>query len=126
MKAREAAEAKAKEESVSSSTGINHVALHVTQVLFAAPKRHRNNPVHKTKQLGVAGLFSDVNEVYIYNECDSEASTSGAAPASIVGSEDEEIPPWESLENELEVGNSRCAAAQAFSRKGDDHIPAMP
>ena len=71
-------------------------------------------------------MFSDESEVYIYNESDSEAGTSGAAPASIVESEDEDIPPWESLENELEAGNSICAAAQASTRKGDVHIPAMP
>ena len=27
--------------------------------LFETPKRRHNHPVHKTKQLGIAGLFSD-------------------------------------------------------------------
>ena len=67
MKAREAAEAKAKEESASPSTDINPVALHATPALFAAPKKRHNNPVHKTKQLGIAGLFGDENEVYLYD-----------------------------------------------------------
>lgn len=68
MKAREVAEAKAKEESASSSTSvINPAALHATPALFAAPKRRRNNPVHQTKQLGIAGWFSEESEVYIYD-----------------------------------------------------------
>ena len=64
--------------------------------------------------------------MYIYSESYSEASTSGATPASVIEPEDGDIPPGEPLENDLEVGNSICAAAQAFPRKGDDHIPAMP
>ena len=102
MKAREVAEAKAKEERASSRTSfLNPVALHATPALFAAPKKHRNNPADKTKQLGTAGLFIEKNEVYMYGGSDSEASASGAAPASIIESEDEEVPPWESLEEEL-------------------------
>ena len=172
MKAREVAEAKAREASASSSTSvINPVALpdvvpvpqtfpgdnsfinadtghggpwlsdaewadmreratafanRAIQALFAAPKKRRSNPVHKIKQLGIAGLFSEGNEAYIYDESDSEASTSGAAPASIVESEDEEVPPWVPLEDEREVESSICAAAQASPHKGYDHIPAMP
>ena len=126
MKAREAAEAKAKEESASSSTGIDEVALRATPASFAVQKERRTNPVPETKRLGIAGLFSDENGVYVYNESDSEASTSGAAPASMVESEEEDVPPWEYLENELEVENSICAAARESFQKRDDEIPAMP
>ena len=56
------------------------------------PKERRKNPVQKTKPLGIAGLFSDESEAYVYNGSDSEASTSGAAPASVIESEDEDIP----------------------------------
>ena len=93
MKAREVAEAKAKEESASSSTNvINPVALHAAPALFAAPKKRRDNPVHKTKQLGIAGLFSEESAAYVYGGSDSEACTSGAAPAaSVIESEGEEV-----------------------------------
>ena len=120
MKAREAAEAKAKEESASSSTGVDAVALRATPAPVAVPKERRKNPVQKTKQLGIAGLFSDENGAYIYNESDSEASTSGAAPASVIESEEEDIPPWEYLENELEVENAICAAARGSPQRRDD------
>ena len=93
---------------------------------FAVPKERRTNPVQKTKRLGIAGLFSDGNEVYIYNESDSEASTSGAAPASVVESEDEDVPPWEYLGNELEIENATCAAARGSPQRRDDEIHAMP
>ena len=89
-------------------------------------KECRKNPVPKTKRLGVAGLLSDENEVHVYNESDSEASTSGAAPASVIESEDDDVPPWEYLENELVVENSICAAARESPQKRDDEIPAMP
>ena len=126
MKAREAAAAKAKEESASSSTGINEVALRATRASSAVHKERRKNSFPETKRLGIAGLFSDENEVYVYNESDSEASTSGAAPASVIESEDDDVPPWEYLENELEVENSICAAARESLQKRDDEIPAMP
>ena len=51
VKAREAAEAKAKEESASSSTGIDEVALRATPASFAGQKERRKNPVPKTKRL---------------------------------------------------------------------------
>ena len=126
VKAREAAEAKAREESASSSTRIDEIALRATPASFAVQKEHRKNPVPKTKRLGIAGLFSDENEAYVYNESDGEASTSGDAPASMVQSEDDGVPPWESLENELEVENPICAAARESPQKRDDEIPAMP
>ena len=94
--------------------------------LFAAPKKRNNHPVHKNKQLGIAGLFSDENEVSINDESGSEASTSGAAPASLVESDEDGAPPWESLEEELELESMICAAAQASSQKGYDHFPARP
>ena len=126
MKAREAAEAKAKNESASSSTGVDAVDLRATPAPFAAPEECRKSPVQKTRQLGIAGLFSNENAAYIHNESDSEASTSGAAPASVVESEDEDVPPWECLENEFEFENAICAAARESLQKGDDEIPAMP
>ena len=88
MKARGAAEAKAKEESDSSSTGVDVVALRANPAPFAVPKERRKSPVQKIKQHGIAGLFSDENEAYIFNESGSEASTSGAAPASVIEPED--------------------------------------
>ena len=88
--------------------------------------RHQKTSVHKTRQLGIAGLFSDESGAYIYNESDSEASTSGAAPASVIESEDEDVPPWECLENEFEVENVICATARECPQKRDDEIPAMP
>ena len=94
--------------------------------LFAAPKKRNNNPVHKIKQLGTAGLFSDENEVYIYDESDSGASTSGAAPASLIKSDEDGTSPWESLEEELELESMICAVAQASPQKVYDHVPAMP
>ena len=90
------------------------------------PKEHRKNPVQKIRRLGIAGLFSDENESYTHNESDSEAGTSGAVPASVVESEDEGVHPWEYLENELEIGNSICAAAREFPQMRDDEVPAMP
>ena len=126
MKAREAEEAKAKNESASSSTGVDAVDLRATPAPFAAPKERRKSLIQKTRQLGIAGLFSNENETYLYNESDSEASTSGAAPASIIESEDEDVSPWECLENELEAENAICAAARESPQKRDDEIPAMP
>ena len=126
MRARETAEAKAKEESASSSARVDAVALRATPAPVAVPKERRTNPVQKTKRLGIAGLFSDENEAYIYNESDSEASTSGAAPASVVESEDEDVPPWVYLGNELEIENVICAAARESPQRRDDEIPAMP
>ena len=41
-------------------------------------------------------------------------------------SEEEDVPPWEHLENELEIGNSICAAAWESPQKRDDEVPAMP
>ena len=97
MRAREAAEVKAKEDSASSSTGVDAGTLRATPAPSAVQKERRKNLVQKTKRLGIAGLFSDENEAYIYNESDSEASTSGAAPTSVVESEEEDAPPWEYL-----------------------------
>ena len=43
--------------------------------------------------------MTDDNEVFIFDESDSEVSTSGAAPASVIESDDDDdVPPWESLE----------------------------
>ena len=53
-------------------------------------------------------------------------STSGAAPASVVESEEDDVPPWEYLDNELEIETSICAAAREAPHKEDDEIPAMP
>ena len=78
------------------------------------------------RKLGIAGLFSDDNESRIHSESDSEASTSGAAPASVVESEEDDVPPWEYLDNELEIENSICAAAREAPNKEDDEVPAMP
>ena len=60
--------------------------------MFATPRKRSNHPVHKTKQLGIAGLCSVENEVYIFDESDNEASTSGAAPASLIESDEDETP----------------------------------
>ena len=125
MRARVAAEMKAKEDSASSSTNVDAVTLRATPAPFAVPKERRKIPVQKSKRLGIAGLFSDENEAYIYNESDSEASTSGAAPASVVESEEEDVPPWEYLENELEIENTICAAARESPQRRDDEILAM-
>ena len=101
-------------------------AKRAAPALLAEPKKRNNNPVHKTKQLGIARLFGDENEVYMYGGSDSGASTSGAAPASLIESDDDEVPPWESLEEELELESMICAAVQAAPQKGYDHVPAMP
>ena len=114
------------ETSASSSVNLNAVDRQATPASFVVPKEHRENPIRKIRRLGVAGLFSDENQSYIHNESGSEASTSGAAPASVVESEEEDVPPWEHLENELEVENSICAAARESLQKRDDEVPAMP
>ena len=126
VRAREAAEMKAKEGSASSSTNVDAVTLRATPAPFAVPKERRENPVQKTKRLGIAAFFSDGDEAYIYKESDSEASTYGAAPASVVESEEEDVPPWEYLENDLEIENTICAAAREVPQKLDVEIPAMP
>ena len=101
-------------------------ANRATPALLAAPKKRNNNPVHKIKQLGIAGLFSDENEAFIHDGSDSEASTSGAAPASPIESDEDEVPPWESLEEELELENNICATAQTSPQMGYDYAPSMP
>ena len=126
MRAREAAETRNKEDSASSSVNLNTVDRQATPASFDVPKEHRKSPVQKIRRLGIAGLLSDQNESYIHNESDSEASTSGAVPASVVESEDEDVPPWEHLENELEIENSICAAARESPQMRDDDVPAMP
>ena len=127
MKARDVAEVKAKEESASSSTNVIHpVALHAAPALFPAPKKRRNNPVHKTKQLGIAGLFSEENEVYIYDESDSGASTSGAAPASVIESKDEEVPLGNLLRMNLKLEARFVLPRRHLPIRGNDYIPAMP
>ena len=67
MRAREAAETRNKENSASSSVNLNTVDRQATPASFVVPKEHRKNPVQKIKRLGIAGLFSDENEPYIYN-----------------------------------------------------------
>lgn len=107
----------------------NAFANRAAPALFAEPKKRSNNNnfVHKIQQLGIAGLFRDENEVYIYDESDSEASTSGAVPASLIEPGEDVIPPWESHEEELELESMICAAAQASPQKDVyDHVPAMP
>ena len=83
-------------------------------------------PSTKTKQLGIAGLVSDENEVYIFDGSDSEASASGAAPASLIESDGDETSPWETLEDELVLEENLCSAAQTSPEKGYDHVPSMP
>ena len=126
MRAREAAEAKSREESASSSVNLDAVDRQATPAPSVVTNERRENPIRKVRRLGIAGLFSDENESRIHNESDSEASTSGAAPASVVESEEDDVPPWEHLENELEIENSICAAARESPQKRDDEIPAMP
>ena len=102
MRAREAAEAAAREASAPTEAPIvppiadpevNPDAVNeAAPAVFAAPRERSNNLIHKTKQLGIAGLFSDENEVDIFDESDSEASTSGAAPASPIESDEDETP----------------------------------
>ena len=41
-------------------------------------------------------------------------------------SEEDDVPPWEYLDNELEIENSICAAARETPSKEDNEIPAMP
>ena len=126
MRAREAAEAKLREENVPSSVDLDAVDRQATPAPSVVIDERRENSSRKVRRLGIAGLFSDENETRIHNESDSEASTSGAAPASVVESEEDDVPPWEHLDNELEIENSICAAAREAPQKRDDEIPAMP
>ena len=92
-----------------------------------APQNRTSNPIHKTKQLGIAGLFGDESEVLVFDESDSDVSTFDAAPVSIGDpEEDVDVPPWVSLEDELELERNICAAARNRPKDGPDIVPSMP
>ena len=90
MRAREAAEAKIREEKVPSSVDLDAVDRQATPAPSIVIDECRGKSSRKVRKLGIAGLFSDDNESRIHNESDSEASTSGAAPASVVESEEDD------------------------------------
>ena len=61
------------------------------------------------------------------NPTAKQVRTSGAAPASVIESdEDDDVPPWVSLEEEFETEQNICAAAQTCPKEGYDVVPSMP
>ena len=88
------------------------------------------SPVYLNKRQGIAGLFDDCNQVFIFGGSDSEASTNIASPATLHDL-DEESDPWESIgtsiEDEIEQEHNICASARLLPANLDeDYVPALP
>ena len=62
MRAREAAEAKLREENVPSSVDLDAVDRQATPAPSVVIDERRENSSRKVRRLGIAGLFSDENE----------------------------------------------------------------
>ena len=82
------------------------------------------------RKQGIAGLFDDCSEVYVYVGSGSEVSTNVASPAPLTDL-DEESDPWESIarpiEDEIAQESNICASARLPPANSDEgYVPVMP